>query len=116
IARIAGEVGKMPREVWPAARAHWSRPQSFHTMAEYLAELVNNANAVENASLGDLPLVVISAQGASNSELAEHRRIAALSTRGEHMVADTCGHWIHLDRPALVVDCVQGCWHSESRT
>src|SRR5262249_21166597 len=31
--RLAGEVGKMPREVWPLVAAHWSLPKSFLSMA-----------------------------------------------------------------------------------
>jgi pimeloyl-ACP methyl ester carboxylesterase len=59
------------------------------------------------ASLGDIPLMVISAEHATESELLEHRRLAALSKKGEHVIAKNSGHWIQLDRPDLVVSLVQ---------
>jgi pimeloyl-ACP methyl ester carboxylesterase len=107
ISRIAEEVGKMPRELWPAVRSHWSRPESFETMAAYLAQLTQCVNEVPYRSLNDIPLVVISAEKATSSELDEHRRLAALSARGEHIIARRSGHWVQLDRPDLVVNVVR---------
>src|SRR5579884_1554423 len=37
--RIAGEIGKMPREVWPVIAAHWSNPSSFAGLRAYLRDL-----------------------------------------------------------------------------
>jgi pimeloyl-ACP methyl ester carboxylesterase len=107
VSRVTEEVGKMPREVWPAVRAHWSRPESFETMAAYLAQLTKCVNEVSYESLGQIPLIVLTAERASASESAEHRRIAGLSTRGEHIVAERSGHWVQLDRPDVVVEVVR---------
>jgi pimeloyl-ACP methyl ester carboxylesterase len=57
--------------------------------------------------LGQIPLIVLTAERASASESAEHRRIAGLSTRGEHIVAERSGHWVQLDRPDVVVEVVR---------
>jgi pimeloyl-ACP methyl ester carboxylesterase len=38
--------------------------------------------------------------------VAEHRQLARLSSRGRHVMAARSGHWIHLDRPDLVIDVV----------
>lgn len=107
ISRIAEEVGKMPREVWPAVRSHWSRPESFETLAAYLTQLTACTNEIPYDSLGDLPLIVVTAEKASASEFDEHRRLAALSTQAEHIVAKRSGHWVQLDRPDLAVDAVR---------
>jgi pimeloyl-ACP methyl ester carboxylesterase len=107
VSRVTEEVGKMPREVWPAVRAHWSRPESFETMAAYLRQLTECVNEVPYAQLEDIPLIVVTAEKASDSERAEHGRIAALSKRSEHVIADRSGHWVQLDRPDLVVDAVR---------
>ena len=107
VSRIAEEVGKMPREVWPAVRAHWSRPESFETMAAYLAHLIHCVNEVGYESLDEIPLIVVSAESASSSERAEHLRITSLSTRGEFVIAEHSGHWVHLDRPDVVIDAVR---------
>jgi pimeloyl-ACP methyl ester carboxylesterase len=101
--RLAGEVRKMPRELWPAIAAHWSEPRSFLAMANNLESLPVSAGQVdENAGLGNLPLVVLSVSSA-----AEHARDAQLSTRGEHVVVPHSGHWIQLDAPHAVVDAVR---------
>jgi pimeloyl-ACP methyl ester carboxylesterase len=109
IARVTSEVGKMPPEVWPAVRAHWSRPQSFATLAEYLSQLTSCVNEIPYRSLGNVPLIVVTGESASESEYAEHRKLAALSTRREHIVAGGSGHWVHLDRPDVAIDAVQRC-------
>ena len=107
LARVTGEVSKMPRELLPAVQAHWSRPQSFDTLAEYLSRLTRCVNEIPYASLGHLSLIVISAENATESEMREHRKLASLSSTGEHIVAERSGHWIQLDRPDLVVSSLQ---------
>jgi pimeloyl-ACP methyl ester carboxylesterase len=110
LSRITAEVSKMPRELWPAVRTHWSRPQSFETLAQYLSQLTECVNGVVYASLGHLALTVISAEHATEAELNEHRKLASLSSTGEHVIAKKSGHWIQLDRPDLVVSWVQRCY------
>jgi pimeloyl-ACP methyl ester carboxylesterase len=107
ISRITAEISKMPSELLPAVRTHWSRPQSFQTLAHYLSQLTHCVNEVVDAPLGHLPLIVISAENATESELREHRKLASLSSVGEHVIAEKSGHWIQLDRPDLVVSSVQ---------
>ena len=107
ISRVTAEVSKMPSELLPAVRAHWSRPQSFETLAQYLSRLTQCVNEIPYASLGHLPLVVISAESATESEVGEHRKLASLSSTGEHVIAERSGHWVQLDRPDLVVSSLQ---------
>jgi pimeloyl-ACP methyl ester carboxylesterase len=107
ISRLTGEVNKMPSELWPAVRMHWSRPQSFATLAQYLSHLTACVNEIDYAPLGNVSLTVISAEHATESELREHRKLASLSNKGEHIIAKNSGHWIQLDRPDLVVSLVQ---------
>ena len=107
IARVTAEVSKMPHELLPAVRAHWSRPQSFETLAQYLSRLTRCVTEIPYTSLGHLSLTVISAENATESELREHRKLASLSSRGEHIIAERSGHWIQLDRPDLVVSSLQ---------
>jgi pimeloyl-ACP methyl ester carboxylesterase len=107
ISRVTAEVGKMPRELWPAVRAHWSRPQSFETLAQYLSQLTVCVSEIPYASLGNLPLIVITAENATESEVEEHRKLVSLSSRGEHLIAERGGHWIQLDRPDLVISSLR---------
>ncbi|WP_263418190.1 alpha/beta fold hydrolase [Terriglobus albidus] len=107
LARVTGEVSKMPRELLPAVRAHWSRPQSFETLAQYLSQLTRCVSEIAYTSLGHLSLTVISAESATESEVREHHKLASLSSKGEHIIAERSGHWIQLDRPDLIVSSLQ---------
>jgi pimeloyl-ACP methyl ester carboxylesterase len=107
ISRITAEISKLSSELLPAVRAHWSRPQSFETLAHYLSRLTRCINEVPYASFGHLLLIVISAESATESELKEHRKLASLSSIGEHVIAKRSGHWIQLDRPDLIVNSLQ---------
>jgi pimeloyl-ACP methyl ester carboxylesterase len=118
VGRLVGEVAKMPVEIRPAARAHWSRPSSFSALAAYLGQLPSAAvdllNAIDaavsqrgRAPLGDAPIVVIVRADAPQADLDAAARIAALSGRGELRQATAGGHWIHLDEPDLVVQVIE---------
>jgi pimeloyl-ACP methyl ester carboxylesterase len=108
--RLTGEVRKMPRELWPAVAAHWSEARCFRAMANALENLPVSAGQIdEGRSLGEsgeLPIVVLSAAGASIQAIAEHERDARLSTRGEHRVVPGSGHWMQLDAPDAVVEAI----------
>jgi pimeloyl-ACP methyl ester carboxylesterase len=106
--RLVGEVRKLPPEVHPMVRAMWCRPKCFHAMADHLRALAETA-ALAGAirSFGDLPLVVVSSASQPPDIIARHVRLAALSTRGRHLVAARAGHWIPLDAPQLVVAVVR---------
>jgi len=102
--RLAGEVGKIPREFWPAIAEHWSEARSFEAMAENLDGLPESAAQLdEHATLDDLPVIVLSA----GKRIPEHEHDAALSTRGRNIVTADCGHWMQLDAPVAVVDAVR---------
>jgi pimeloyl-ACP methyl ester carboxylesterase len=107
--RLTGEVGKMPPECWPAVASHWSRSRSFRTMADALENLpVSVAQLDENRSLGDLPVVVLSASNTNAEGQREHEHDARLSTKGEHRVLPNTRHWLQLDAPDAVVEAICG--------
>lgn len=102
--RLVGEVRKMPKEHWPAIAWHWSKERSFAAMAGNLESLpVSVCQLDSQRSLGDLPLVVLSA----GKEVPEHAADASLSTRGKAFVVRDSGHWIQLDAPDAVVDAIE---------
>ena len=100
---------KLPPDVWPSVRAHWSQPKCFVSMAGHLGSLAKSAAEVAGCepSLGDLPVVVISAESQPPECKTEHTRLAARSTRGRHIVAAGTGHWVHLDDADLVVRSIR---------
>ena len=108
--RLVGEISKIPRELWPVVAAQWSEEQSFLTMAAYIDHLAESCGQLdESRSLGDLPLVVLSAASASPAALAEHGHDCGLSTRGSHRIIHGTGHWMNLDAPDAVVSAVRYC-------
>ena len=109
MSRLVGEVQKLPPEVWPAVRAHWSQPKSFVSMAGHLGSLTKSAAELASSlgPLGDLPMIVISAGSQPLACKAEHKAMAALSTLGQHVVAPGTGHWVHLDDATLVVEAIR---------
>lgn len=103
--RLTGEVRKMPRELWPAVAAHWSEARCFRTMADALENLPLSVRQLdESRPLDDLPVTVLSAASASDEEIAEHARDAALSSHGRHVIVPGAGHWIQLDAPDAIVE------------
>lgn len=112
--RLTGEVRKMPRELWPAIAAHWSEARCFRAMADSLENLPASARQIdESRSLGNLPVVVLSAATSGAAVVAEHAHDAQLSTRGKHFVAPGTGHWIQLDAPEAIVDAIRSVCLSE---
>ena len=108
LTRLVGEVRKLPEETWPAVRSHWSQPKSFRSMARHLGSL--RTSALEVAAIEaptDIPITVITAASQPDVCRREHARLAALSTRGRHLVSETAGHWILLDEPHLVIRAIR---------
>jgi len=98
--RLAGEVGKMPRELWPIVAQHWSNPKSFLGMASYFEALPENAREMSGAAPLTIPTIVLT-KAASNT--APER----VSTDLRHIIATKSGHWIQLDEPELVAQAVR---------
>jgi pimeloyl-ACP methyl ester carboxylesterase len=105
INRIVGEVGKMPREVWPMVAAQWAHPRSFLGMAAHFESLPESADEMmRTPPIEGIPVTVLTA---GNNSPAPEEQIRAIATNVRHVVARGCGHWIHLDQPDLVVDAVR---------
>ncbi len=108
ISRLVGEVGKMPREVWPMVEAHWCLPKSFEGLAAALESLP--ASSAEAAGLelpGSIPLTILSAGHCTPAQIADRESLIGRSVRGHHIVASNSGHWIHLDQPELVIQAIR---------
>ena len=54
----------------------------------------------------DLPLITISSTDPGAYRLRQQDAMAALSTRGRHIMASQSGHWIPLDQPQVVIDAI----------
>lgn len=96
-ARLAGEIRKLPKHVWPMVASHWAMPKSFETMARHLECLPDSCREMDDALLPDIPVTVILA--------ATNRFGAGVVTPASTKVvtAARSGHWVQLDEPELVV-------------
>lgn len=106
--RLAGEIRKLPRELWPQVRAMWSRASSYSTMAAHLRDLPESARQTSaRAFPTGVPLTVLSAGNAPPERLRVHAALAQASVRGRHIVVQNSGHWVHFDEPAGVVTAIR---------
>lgn len=110
--RIVGEVKKLPREVWPMVQSHWCNPKCFDGMARYFKAFSSSAAAVaekcpENEAVRKVPLIVLSAGNASPVQRAEHETLVQQSAQGRSEVVADSGHWMHFDRPDVVIRAIQ---------
>ena len=106
--RLASEVAKLPPETYGPIRSHWSMPGSFTLMAEYLQLLPEAARQAQGMPIPQrLPVIVLSAESANNSELAE--RDAWVNSRpwSRHTQIPDTTHWLQLDRPDMVSEAVR---------
>ncbi len=97
--RLAGEIRKLPRELWPVIARHWSQAKNFDGMARHLECLP--ASAAEMASsvvAAGIPVTAFVAQYASGAGLPSHATVTSVPG---------AGHWIQLDRPDLVIGAIE---------
>lgn len=121
-------IGQLPVDVQDIYVTMMSHPSYFDATLGELRGLEETCNQVgEIGDLGDLPLVVLTAENSIDAEtlqsiglppdflveqiqtiwLALQGELASLSTNSTHLVAEGSGHGIHLDRPDLVVNAIQ---------
>lgn len=109
--RLAGEIQKLPPEVWPRVKTHWCLPRSFSTMAEYLERLPGYCAApLGEEPLRRIPVHVLSAETTPPPVVDAHRRWARLSAGGTHEIVPGSGHWLQLDAPAVVSRAIHRAW------
>jgi pimeloyl-ACP methyl ester carboxylesterase len=106
--RITGEIRKLTASDLAVVRGLWSQPKNFTSLKRYVEALpVSAVQAGAVTSLGDLPLVVLSGDHHASPYAEWQRDLAQLSSRGRQFVASGSGHWIHLDRPELVIQAIR---------
>jgi pimeloyl-ACP methyl ester carboxylesterase len=114
-----------PAAIKPILLAQASQTRYYGTQHDEFAALQESAAQVRAArqahpSYGRLPLIVLS-QDYSQDRSAEGQQTAAtwdalqqdmasLSSNSQHNVAQHSGHYIHLDRPDLVITAIEAVW------
>jgi len=105
LGRIKGEVGKMPKEVWPIVAAHWSRPGFYAGMRSHVEAVPDTVREMQDAEpIRGIPVTLLTP--GKSSPLSEDclRRIG---DNVRQLIAPESAHWIHLDEPQLVIDSIR---------
>ena len=103
--RIKGEVGKMPKEVWPIVAAHWSRPSYYTGMRNHLVAVPDTVREMQDAEpIHDIPIVVLT-PGISTP--LSDQQLGRIGDNVQQVIAPASAHWIHLDEPDLVIDSIR---------
>jgi pimeloyl-ACP methyl ester carboxylesterase len=106
--RMIAPLAKLPTELRPIVAALWTQPKFFDAIVGQAEALPQSAAQVAaTGDYGDIPLVVLSANSSSPSQMKEHESLAHLSSQGKHVVASKGGHWIQLDEPDLVIESIR---------
>jgi pimeloyl-ACP methyl ester carboxylesterase len=104
LGRLAEEVRKLPREVWPIVASHWCKSKCFDAMMGQLKCLPRSAAEVAGVEIpADLRVVRIIA--------ANSRSYTESSSNTTTIVARKSGHWVQLDEPAVVVEAIRAMVH-----
>ena len=105
LSRVKGEVGKMPREVWPAVAAHWSRPGYYRGMGGHVQAIPDTVREMMDAGpIHGIPVTLLTP--GSTTELG----VECLKKIGDNVtqvLAPESKHWVHLDDPKLVVESIR---------
>jgi pimeloyl-ACP methyl ester carboxylesterase len=108
VTRLIGEVRKLPPETWPVIQSHWSSSKSFQSMADHLECLPESALAAQAMPIpSSIPVVILSAGTATADEIRERDEWLRSHPRARHLRVPDTTHWLHLERPDLVVECVR---------
>jgi pimeloyl-ACP methyl ester carboxylesterase len=106
---ILAPIWRLPPETRALLKEMWTQPKFFEALGSQIESICESAAQVAREAggpYGDLPLIVLTASGASQQRLRADARLSRLSTRGRHVLVSDSGHWIPLDAPQAVVDAV----------
>jgi len=105
LGRIKTEVRKMPRAVWPAVAAHWSRPEFYAGLRRHIQSIPDTVKEMHEAEpIANIPVTVLTPRNAS--PLA-HDQLQRIGDCTQQVIAPHSEHWIHLDEPELVIDSIR---------
>jgi pimeloyl-ACP methyl ester carboxylesterase len=105
LGRIKGEVGKMPREVWPIVAAHWSRPSYYAGMRSHVAAVPDTVREMRDAEpIRGIPVLLLTP---GKSLPLSDDRLQKIGDTVTQVIASASAHWIHLDEPELVIQSIR---------
>jgi pimeloyl-ACP methyl ester carboxylesterase len=106
---ILAPIWKLPPPTRALLEHMWTQPKFFEALGSQIGTISESAAQVlaePRTHYGDVPLIVISSEAASEQRLVADRALANQSRRGRHVLAAGSGHWVPLDAPQVVIDAV----------
>jgi pimeloyl-ACP methyl ester carboxylesterase len=105
LARIKGEVDKMPREVWPSVAADWSRPSYYAGMRSHVAAVPEAMREMQDAEpIRGIPVLLLTP---GKSAPLSDDCLQKIGDSVTQVIAAESAHWIHLDEPELVIESIR---------
>ena len=105
LGRIKTEVRKMPRKVWPAVAAHWSRPSFYRGLRSHIHSIPATVREMHTAGpIRDIPVTVLTP---GNAAPLTQNQLDHIGDSVHQTIARKSEHWIHLDEPDLVIDAIR---------
>jgi pimeloyl-ACP methyl ester carboxylesterase len=105
LARIKTEVRKMPRKVWPAVAAHWSRPSFYAGLRSHIHAIPATVREMHAAEpIRDIPVTVLTPGKAAP---LSQDQLDQIGDAVQQTIAPKSEHWIHLDEPDLVINAIR---------
>jgi len=104
LGRIKTEVRKMPRQVWPAVAAHWSRPSFYAGLRSHIGSIPATVREMHTAEpIRGIPVTVLTPGKAAP---LTQNQLDHIGDSVHQTIAHKSEHWIHLDEPDLVIDAI----------
>jgi pimeloyl-ACP methyl ester carboxylesterase len=105
LCRIKTEVRKMPRKVWPAVAAHWSRPSFYTGLRSHIASIPDTVREMHMAEpICGIPVTVLTP---GNAVTLTQNQLDHIGDSVHQTIAPRSEHWIHLDEPDLVINAIR---------
>ncbi len=105
LCRIKTEVRKMPRKVWPAVAAHWSRPGFYAGLRSHIQSIPATVEEMHGAEpIRGIPITVLTP---GKSAPLTQNQLDQIGDSVRQIIAPKSQHWIHLDEPDLVIDAIR---------
>ncbi len=111
--RVTTEVRKMPPVVWPIVAAQWSRPAFYSGVRSHLHSIPDTVREMHVAEpIRSIPVTVLTP---TKAEPLTENQLDHIGDNVKQVIAERSAHWIHLDEPELVIDCIRTMVGSEAQ-
>lgn len=113
IARTTRELHKMPARLRPHVVAQWSTPGFYRGAAAYFRAVPASVREMQLASpASGIPILVLHPESTCS---LSGKCLRSIGPHANQRGVEKSGHWIHLDRPDVVLDAIYTMLHTTSQ-